>query len=206
MIGVGAIGSYAVSALARLGIGIIRVYDGDVLEEHNISNQHSWSDMLGQPKVRCLESIVQKETGLEIQGFATNWNTSCTLADIVVSAVDRLSARKDIWKKMRLNPKASLLIDPRMGAEVGHLFIVNPKDMDQFENYESSLEGEAEELPCSARSIVYCPMVMGGIIADVVKRHICRQWNPQEIIMDLKSFKFWTMPENPPKEEPNGQQ
>ena len=53
--------------------------------------------------------------------------------------------------------------------------------------YEENLHpsSEAEQLPCSARSIIYCPTVMAGLIASQIKAYAMGEPTRQEIVIDL---------------------
>ena len=59
VIGCGGLGGYIIEQLARLGIGTIRIVDGDVFEESNL-NRQLFSDMnvLGKPKTEVSQARV----------------------------------------------------------------------------------------------------------------------------------------------------
>jgi hypothetical protein len=82
-----------------------------------------------------------------------------------------MDARQMIWKAAKLKKSIELFIDARMGAEILRLYTLRPTDLDACEFFESNLyaSDEAEQLPCSARSIIYCPAVAGALIAAQVK-------------------------------------
>jgi hypothetical protein len=42
-------------------------------------------------------------------------------------------------------------------------------------------------LPCSARSIFYCPTVVAGFITLLVKQHTTGKPIPRELLLDLSS-------------------
>lgn len=74
------------------------------------------------------------------------------------------AARTVIWKTVKGNRRVQLYLDARMGAEVLRLYTILPTDADASALYEANLytSGDAEQLPCSARAIVYCPVVAGA--------------------------------------------
>jgi hypothetical protein len=45
-------------------------------------------------------------------------------------------------------------------------------------------------LPCSARAIIYCPTIIGGLIALQVKAHATGVVPAREILFDLPSLKL----------------
>jgi hypothetical protein len=101
-----------------------------------------------------------------------------------------MTARQSVWKRVKMNARVPLLIDARMGAEFARLYMINPTNPDHCEFYESNLYSyqEAERLPCSARSIIYCPTVIAGLIALQVKKHATNQPTSREILFDLPNL------------------
>ena len=191
VIGAGAIGSAAVLTLAKMGCANITVQDHDLLEEHNLPNQIAKPSCLGRPKVEALQGLVIELTGVEIQTISEKYE-NVPLKGLIISAVDNMRTRKLIWKNVKFNPQAALLMDPRMGAEFARIYAIRPCNMADIEFYESNLysEKEAESLPCSARSIIYCPTMISGIIALLVKRYALNEPVPIEILANLPSYTF----------------
>jgi len=105
----------------------------------------------------------------------------------VIITADNMTCRQNIWKRVRLNRKIPLLIDARMGAEFARIYTIHPTNVDEVDFYEENLynNDEAERLPCSARSIVYCPTVIAGLIALQVKKFAMNQPVKKEILFDL---------------------
>lgn len=98
-----------------------------------------------------------------------------------------MDTRQIIWQRAKLNPQVPLLIDPRMGGEFARIYSIRPCDPDQVDFYEQNLypEEEAERLPCSAQSIIYCPTMIGGLIAFQVKSYAIGNLLAKEILFDL---------------------
>ena len=78
-----------------------------------------------------------------------------------------------------------------MGAEFLRLYTLRPTDLDACEFYEANLYGseEAEQLPCSARSIIYCPAVAGALIAAQLKAFAVGEPVRQEVLMDIPGMR-----------------
>ena len=189
VIGAGAIGSAAVLTLAKMGCGNITVQDHDILEEHNLPNQIVKPSCLGRPKVEALKELVLELTEVEIGAIAEKYKNQL-LKGVIIAAVDNMRTRKIIWKNVKLNPQIGFLIDPRMGAEFARIYIIRPCDMDDISFYEENLyaQKESEHLPCSARSIIYCPGAIGSIIAFVIKNYAVNEAHPKEILLNLPSL------------------
>ena len=186
VIGAGAIGSAAVVAMAKMGCSDITVWDNDLLEEINVSNQMCKPSMTGQPKVEALRALVIDLTDIVIDIDQRRYRGQ-RLSGVVIIAVDSMSSRQDVWRRAKSNPEVPLLVDARMGAEFARIYAVRPTDPDHIKFYESNLYGteEAERLPCSARSIIYCPTIIGGLIALIIKTYAVGSLPLREILFDL---------------------
>ena len=191
VIGAGAIGSAAVVTLAKIGCSDVTVWDDDLLEEVNVHNQLCKAFRVGSPKVEALKELVEELTGTTIQAEYRLYQGQ-RLQGVVVAAVDSMDVRKAIWKRVRLNFQVPLFLDARMGAEFARLYALRPTDLDAVGFYETNLYGseEAEPLPCSGRAIVYCPTVIGGMIAALIARHVRGEHVPLEMLVDLRSFQL----------------
>lgn len=101
-----------------------------------------------------------------------------------------MTCRQNVWKRTRLNQKIPLVIDARMGAEFARIYTVHPTNIDEIGFYEQNLYGsqQAERLPCSARSIIYCAAVIAGIVALLIKKHAVNNPLPREVLVDLPHF------------------
>ena len=186
VIGTGAVGSATVLALAKMGCGNIMVWDHDILEPHNVSNQICKPSMIGQPKVEALRELVAELTDVQISTRKQRYSGQ-RLEGVVIASVDNMTARQEIWHRAKLNPNVPVLIDPRMGAEFARLYSIRPCDPDQIDFYEANLysANEAEHLPCSARSIIYCPVMLAGLVAVQVKGFAVGMAIAKEILLDV---------------------
>lgn len=187
VIGCGGIGSPTVLALAKMGCGNITVWDDDRVEEHNLPNQFYRLDDVGKLKVEGLARTVLDYTGVDLVQSATRVGAATELRGAVISGVDTMQARQEIWKAVRYQPTVSVYIDARMGAEVCRIFTIQPTDPDDVTAYERSLhtDGEAQELPCTARAIIYNVFMVAALICSQIKKFGCGQKHPREIIFDL---------------------
>ena len=102
--GIGGVGSWAVEALARSGVGHLRLIDLDHVAESNMNRQiHALEDTLGQAKIEAMAArirLIDPGTVVEcVDDFVTADNVASTLAgplDVVVDAIDDLSAKAAI--------------------------------------------------------------------------------------------------------------
>jgi tRNA A37 threonylcarbamoyladenosine dehydratase len=99
--GIGGVGSYAVEALARAGVGSLTLVDSDTIHPSNINRQlHALTSTVGQPKVEVMaERLLQINPGLQVatqQELITPDNVPVLLEpgyDLVLDAIDTFSAK-----------------------------------------------------------------------------------------------------------------
>lgn len=193
VIGAGAIGSGTVVTLAKMGCSHITVWDSDILEDLNIPNQICKPSMVGKPKVEALAELVYELAEVEIKQIFRRY-AGQNLEGVVVVTVDNMTCRQNVWKRTKLNRKIPLLIEARMGAEFARIYAIHPTNVDEVDFYHANLYGneEAERLPCSARSIIYCPTVIAGFLALLIKQYATNHPSPREILIDLPNFLLQT--------------
>lgn len=186
VIGAGAIGSATVITLAKMGCPDITVWDDDTIEEHNVSNQMCLVEEIGSPKAAALMMLTQLLSGVTIKTRPERYRGQA-LSGMVIVATDNMTARQEVWKRAKMNRKVPLLIDARMGAEFARLYAIHPGNADEADFYEQNLYAaeEAERLPCSARAIIYCPTIIGAMVALIVKSHATGTALPREVLFDL---------------------
>jgi len=172
-----------------MGCSDITVWDGDFLEEVNIPNQLCMLSMIGKSKVEALAQLVYQLSQIKIKQINKRY-IGQNLEGAVLITADNMTARQKVWKRAKLNPKIPLLIDARMAAEFARIYSIHPTNIEEAEFYQQNLyrSEEVEHLPCSARSIIYCPMVVAGYIALLVKKHATNQQLPLETLVDLPNF------------------
>lgn len=111
VIGIGGVGSWAVEALARSGVGRITMIDMDHIAESNLNRQvHALNDTIGQAKVLAMrDRISQINPACQvtcIEEFVTidNWPQLLrTPVNAVIDACDQLKAKLAlaVWSKGR---------------------------------------------------------------------------------------------------------
>src|SRR3990172_9122838 len=100
LIGAGSIGSTTAVWLGKMGITDLRVFDDDMVESHNWSNQMFRLEDVGKSKVQAL-SEVMTSFGLDPPLVSESRYAGQPLHGIVISAVDSMESRLSIWKALR---------------------------------------------------------------------------------------------------------
>ena len=101
VVGCGGLGGHIIDQLARIGVGFLRVVDGDVFESSNL-NRQLLSDVprLGISKAKAAaDHVVRVNPDVSVEAveeFLTGSNAAVLLAgcDIVMDALDNIQSRK----------------------------------------------------------------------------------------------------------------
>jgi molybdopterin/thiamine biosynthesis adenylyltransferase len=193
IIGAGAIGSYTALTLTKMGCTHLTVWDKDNVELHNISNQLFNRESLGTPKVVAVEQECKRyaPTGVDVEIYNEFYEgQTLDKHDVVIALTDNIEGRAKAFEAAFKSQKAMLFIDGRMGAETLRTFVFNPKDPDASkEYYEDYIEDvQNEELPCTARSIIYNVLMAASLISSYVKRFVQGEPAPFQIIYNFKDY------------------
>lgn len=189
VIGVGGIGSATVFTLAKMGAKNITIFDDDVLEEHNISNQTYPHSAVGKPKVEAMAEMVEYMEGVEI--ISNNRKYDGCLSEVVICGVDSMASREEIFKY--LNPNYNkFYIDARMGGEQLTVYSIDMDDVSDVEFYKTTLysDNESMPIPCTERAIIYNTMGIASHIAAIVKKRIMKDSYFRQIIYDFKTGEY----------------
>jgi tRNA A37 threonylcarbamoyladenosine dehydratase len=197
LIGCGGIGALTAIALGKMGLSGLRVIDDDVVNNVNIATQfHKVSD-IGLPKVDAV--------GINVGVFADTWiHKECArvtpdydLTDwIVISAVDSIQARKDIWEAVKKS-KPMWYIDARMASEKVQMFAVNMRDVKSVESYDVLMKVTREEdipdEPCTSKATIFCSCMAAGHVCKAV-RQIATGLSPKFMVVhDIVGDTFMVM-------------
>lgn len=148
IIGAGATGSQVALQLAMMGIGlndgkrgVMRVYDFDVVEPHNLANQAFSPCHIGMPKVEALKDVIKKKCGFEIEAYNEKvTNQKSVQANYVFLLTDTMSSRKEIFEKcLKYAISTDLLIETRMGLDQGRVYAFEPFNADHSEKWINTL-------------------------------------------------------------------
>ena len=194
VIGCGGIGSPTAMALCKMGCSDVTVIDDDSVEVHNLPSQVYRIGDIGSTKVAALASILQDFSGVDVKTKHERVTGATALAGVVVSGVDSMSARAEIWKAVKYKPAIDLYVDARMGAEVMRIYTVRPTNPEEVAAYEGMLypDDEAQQLPCTGRAIIYNVFAISSLVASQIKKHARGEEFPFEIIFDLASLTIIT--------------
>lgn len=171
VIGAGAIGSFTIFALCKMGFSNITVYDFDAIEIENLNAQIYRNKDLGKAKVDALKEIIQDFCNITIKTKNEKY-VDQVFPDIVISAVDNMKTRKAIYEAHKERGiHTQYLIDPRMAIEYAYIQTIKPMDPNEGRIYERTLftDDQAVQERCTGKSTIYTAQLIGATIAKIVK-------------------------------------
>lgn len=137
VVGVGGVGSWAVEALARSGVGRLTLIDLDHVSESNINRQiHALDTTLGQAKVQAMrERIAQINPECEVRCIedfveAGNWPALLgedARVDAVIDACDQVQAKTVLaaWARISKVGPVFISVGAAGGKRLSHLVAVD---------------------------------------------------------------------------------
>lgn len=187
LIGCGGIGSILGLCASKLGIRRITVYDDDSIENHNFSNQMYRLSDLNRPKVEALADVCKDFAGCDVDARKEKVTSDHIFTGLVVSGVDSMKARQEIWKAVHNNPRVPMYIEARTGGETLRLHAVRPCDPDDSAWYEKKLysDEQALDLPCTGQAIIYNLFVVAGFMGRHIAKCVRGEWVPKEIVFNV---------------------
>ena len=175
IVGCGGIGSFTGFALAKLGVRKFRLLDLDCVEAHNIPNQLFWPEQVGWSKVDALTRTIHDASDgtAEVEAFERPLQDGVPLSPIVISALDSMSARADLWKLVKNKLDVKLFLDGRLGGENVLLYAANPTLPSDQRGYEATLHSDTEgiDLPCTGRAIIDVGFAIASLMTRAVRKH-----------------------------------
>lgn len=173
IIGAGAVGSFTTVTLAKMGFHKLTVYDFDFIEMANMNCQFYKTSDISRMKVDALTDQVKDFTEVEITTHPVALNPSMDMptTEILISAVDSMEVRKELWERAKKDRRVKWFVDTRMGGESILLYTMNPKNAKDIESYEKTLYStkDAEHERCTMKATMYTVNLIAGLIGKVVK-------------------------------------
>ncbi len=176
LVGAGGIGAMTALMLAKMGVGDLVIYDGDVISPENLPTQLHRLETEGEPKVDALAktlALFSDDTRVYPVDGDVVINGEPLGGKIVISGVDSIAARKVIWDRVRAG-HAAWYLDARMSAEEFHLYAVDLNDPLKVAKYEKMISAEDDsriaEIACTQKATFYCAAMASGHIGSAVRK------------------------------------
>lgn len=179
IIGAGALGNFVALELALLGVGNIKIYDNDIIEETNLNRQFLYIDSVGKQKATTLaEKISEANPDIKAEGYNMKINelTANMIgeADVVIDCLDNLVTRA-ILNKYCVDKKIPFVSGATSPME-GQVMVYIPGETPcldcQIGLYELAEQEKAAD-SCNRQpnpSVVMTNGLIGSIIAEEVRQ------------------------------------
>lgn len=130
MIGAGGLGSEYGEGLCRKGIGRLKIFDHDVVEQTNLNRQHFFAADIGENKAVSLARNLAPHchSGTILEGFPWSFEDAVALgvdmsASFVVCGVDNAKTRVAVTQYYRRLSTPVIFVAVDLLAECGHVFV-----------------------------------------------------------------------------------
>lgn len=176
VVGVGGIGSNTLYNLVKTVPATYYIYDDDTVSEYNVGTQFFTYNQIGKYKVEALESTLHYCTQIRPMCY----KMASAYTDIIISAVDSMASRKEIFKLWKQRNSRKLLIDGRLRANLYEVYVVTPE---KEEEYEATLfdDNEVDDGPCTFKQTAYFGMLIGARITQVVVNWLTNKYAGENI-------------------------
>ena len=196
--GCGGLGGYVIETLGRVGVGHLRLVDGDCFEESNLNRQLLSSHMnLGRPKVLAAKQRMQAvNPQVEVEGFQTRISTENALelmqgCDLVVDCLDNIPSRRVLQAACE---QASLpLVHGAVAGWRGQVCVVLPGEKLLDNLYPSQAMERGEE--ARQGTLSFTAATVGSIQASLAVNQLLRKmiWGKKVLLIDLLEIQFQTI-------------
>jgi hypothetical protein len=177
IVGVGAVGSWVGLTAARMGFTSFRIWDADLVEDHNLPNQIYNSAQVGMRKVEAFAEALTRfnpEVRIEaIPDFFTSKDHKPLVEGPLCLAVDTMAARKDLVQTFGMNWRVPIMVEARLGFDHAVVNVVDPMNILQVQGFEAGLRDDSEvpEGPCSLRICTTMVQIVASYIVHLLCKH-----------------------------------
>lgn len=187
IIGAGGIGSWTAYGLIKTGFKKIEIWDGDVIEDHNLPNQ-IYNSVNGKKVLQLKGLLQQVNPSAEIIAVPEYWDGQNIETDILVIGVDNMEIRKKIIETQ----SPPLIIDARIGGELIRILSVSFLDIASKKYYLNTWypDNEAVSLPCTARAIADVGFIVSGLVCNLIRKFLKEEKIIREIIFSCKDLEI----------------
>lgn len=177
LVGLGGIGGNAIYCLSKTIPCTYFLVDEDIVNAYNVGCQFFTKNQIGKTKI---ESIIETLTPQSLAKFIPLKKMySNEYRPITITALDNMSARKQVYEEWKKHEDRELLIDGRLRASLYEIYVVTK---DNQEEYEKTLfdDSEVDEGPCTFKQTSYFGMLIGARITQVLVNYLTNKYTNDE--------------------------
>lgn len=178
VVGAGGIGSNALYCLTKSVPAQYWIQDHDKVEEYNIGCQFFTKQQIGKYKVAAIQETIQNSTSLYINSLTTKYSNG--KLPIMISAVDNMATRRDIFESWKEYGGAELLIDGRLRANMYEIYTVTKGKEEEYEKTLFS-DDEVDDGPCTFKQTAYFGMLIGARITHLLVNYLTNKYAGEQI-------------------------
>ncbi len=197
VVGAGGIGSPTIMGLSKIGVPNITIYDDDDVEPHNVTAQHYRIADVGKSKVDAIADQARQVSYSKIREYKKVISSNDVLpGNIVISAVDSMKSRKEIFEAAKKSPSVEYLIDGRLGGELIVCITINIRDKDQVEWYLSEDmmfdDSQMESQACTSRAIYDVGLGVSALIVRATRKLLSGKEVERLQMLNMNDLKLTT--------------
>jgi hypothetical protein len=169
VIGTGGIGSNSLYCLTKTIPAQYYILDSDIVEEHNVGTQFFRPNQIGKYKVEACKDNCEYPGSKPIITMKKQYSDE--YLPIMISALDNMKSRKEVYNIWKSREDRQILIDGRLRSSLYEVYIVTPG---REEEYEKTLfeDSEVDSGPCTFKQTAYFAMLIGARITHVLVNYL----------------------------------
>jgi len=203
LVGAGGLGGQIGQALCRKGVGLLRIFDMDVVSLSNLSRQFFYEQDLYKPKAHCLAKNLGKEgfLGTTIQGYALSFQDalSCgidlvTDTTLAICGVDNNPCRIAVSRYYRERNIPVIFTAVSTDATHGYTFVQEAGEDTACFGCQFPKAINDETYPCGTPAVIDILKVVAGIVSyavDTLLMERPRLWHYKSCHLDGFPGKDW---------------
>lgn len=152
--------------------------DDDIVNEINIGTQFFNKTQIGKYKVEAISETLKSQSLAAIFPFRKKYSDE--YSPIMVTALDNMSTRKQVYELWKTKEDREILLDGRLRANYYEIFAVTPN---KEEEYEKTLfdDSEVSEGPCTFKQTTYFGMLIGARITHILVNYLTNKYMEEEV-------------------------
>lgn len=201
IVGLGGLGLPIALTLAKQGVKYITAFDADYVSEENTGPQLYGDAYVGLSKASAAFSIIMRfsgDTQLNTHSYRFPEYADMLMFNpqhsdwpeprVVISAVHDIQSRQEIFEWFE-SSSAEILIDPRMAAESGDIFVVKQDDTDWYKKVLYQFDdNDVPDLACTAKATFHTGLGMAAEVGAIMAALARNDKVPAYLGLDFKYF------------------